>query len=190
MRSSLAAFLIGGIQNEWMPPDWIFAHEKEAKRRQWEAERAAGAAGEQVLRDRYAAERAAALQAFLHSPEGRARCAACAQGFLDFTKHLFSKAGSGLRPACLKFVRCDEGADCRSSPHEPCDSMEKEGRSEGDGRDGGRVVRRAAGSHRPLVAGRSPPLAVSGRVVWHGLLVDRVWPRCVARPTRWPCLTV
>jgi len=162
-RSSPAAFLIDGIQNERMPPDWIFAHEKEAKRRQWEAERAAGAAGEQVLRDRYAAERSAALQAFLHGPDGRARCAAYAQGFLDFTKRLFSKEGSGLRPACLIFIRYDEGADCRSSPHEPCDSKEKEGRSGGDRWDGGRVVRRAAGSHRRLVAGRSPPMAVGSR---------------------------
>jgi hypothetical protein len=83
-RSSPAAFLIDGIQNERMPPDWIFAHEKEAKRRQWEAERAAGAVGEQGFRDRYAAERSAALQTFLHSPEGRAQCAAYEQGFLEF----------------------------------------------------------------------------------------------------------
>jgi hypothetical protein len=85
-----------------------------------------------------------------------------------FTKRLFSKAGSGLRPACLRFVRCDEGADCRSSPHGPCDSKEKEGRSRGDWWDGGRMVRRAAGKHRRLVAGRSPPMAVGSRRLARG----------------------
>jgi hypothetical protein len=83
-RTSPAAFLIDGIQNERMSPDWIYAHEKESKRRQWEAERAAGAAGEQQLRDRYAAERAAALRAFLQSPEGRGQCLAYEKGFLEF----------------------------------------------------------------------------------------------------------
>jgi hypothetical protein len=43
-RASPAAFLIDGSQNERMSPDWIYAHEKESKRRQWEAERAAGVA--------------------------------------------------------------------------------------------------------------------------------------------------
>ena len=41
-RTSPAAFLIDGIQNNRMPPDWIYAHDKEAKRRRWEAERSAG----------------------------------------------------------------------------------------------------------------------------------------------------
>jgi len=68
-----------------------------------------------------------------------------------FTKRLFSKEGSGLRPACLKCVRDDEGADCRSSPHEPINSKGKEGRAGGDGRGGRRVGpprgRRAVASH-------------------------------------------
>ncbi len=72
-----------------------------------------------------------------------------------FTKRLCSKEGSGLRPACLMFFRYDEGADCRSSPHEQDNSKGKEGRSGGDGRVGGRVGppraspvdRRAVASH-------------------------------------------
>jgi hypothetical protein len=68
-----------------------------------------------------------------------------------FTKRLFSKEGSGLRPACLRFFRCDEGADCRSSPHERYNSKKKEGRAGGDGRNEGRMGplrdRRAVASH-------------------------------------------
>jgi hypothetical protein len=82
-RTSPAAFLIDGIQNERMPPDWIHAHEKERERRQWEAQRATAAAEEGLLRDRYAAERDAALQAFLQTPEGRRHYKAYLSPFLD-----------------------------------------------------------------------------------------------------------
>lgn len=83
-RSSPAAFLIDGIQNHRLPPDWIYAHEKELKRRQWQAEKAALAAEEQRHRDRYTAEREAALQAFLASPDGRRHFAAYQPTFLEF----------------------------------------------------------------------------------------------------------
>ena len=66
-RSSPAAFLMDGVQNERMPPDWIYAHDKERKRRQWEEEKTTLAADEQRLRDQFASERNAALQAFLKS---------------------------------------------------------------------------------------------------------------------------
>src|SRR5205823_12691549 len=70
-RVSPAAFLIDGIQNSRMPPDWIYAHDKQRAREHWEQQRAAMAAEEQSLRAAYAAERAAALRVYLASPEGR-----------------------------------------------------------------------------------------------------------------------
>ena len=69
-----------------------------------------------------------------------------------FTKRLFSKEGSGLRPACLKFICCDEGADCRSSPHASNNSKKKAGRSGGEGRDGGGLGRGAPPVGRRAVA--------------------------------------
>lgn len=83
-RSSPAAFLVDGIQNQRMPPDWIYAHDKECRRRQWEEEKTALAADEQRLRDQFASERNAALQAFLQSPAGRGHYAAYQPTFLEF----------------------------------------------------------------------------------------------------------
>jgi hypothetical protein len=83
-RSSPAAFLMDGVQNERMPPDWIHAHQRECQRRQWEADRAAVAAGEQQLRDQYATERATALQEYLQSPESRGHYAAYQPTFQEF----------------------------------------------------------------------------------------------------------
>ncbi len=70
-RVSPAAFLIDGLQNNRLPPDWMYAHEKRQREWQWEQERIAVAAQEQQLRPQYVAERAAALQLYLRSPEGR-----------------------------------------------------------------------------------------------------------------------
>jgi len=77
-RASPAAFLMDGIQNRRMPPDWIYAHEREARRRQWEAEQTAAAGEQRQLRDEYAAERDAALQAYLQS---RVLSASVREGF-------------------------------------------------------------------------------------------------------------
>lgn len=70
-KVSPAAFLIDGIQNQRLPPDWIYAHEKRQRREQWERERAAVSQVEQPLLAEYEHERAAALQEFLGSPESR-----------------------------------------------------------------------------------------------------------------------
>jgi hypothetical protein len=113
-----------------------------------------------------------------------------------FTKRLFSKEGSGLRPACLKCFRYDEGADCRSSPHEPNQLERKRGAS----------GRRWMGRGMGLAAARSP----GGRLPWRsaagcwraerdrplGLGKPRKMPRCEGQsvaaaprqggcPTRW-----
>ncbi|MFO1003489.1 MAG: hypothetical protein U0936_24415 [Planctomycetaceae bacterium] len=70
-KVSPAAFLMDGIQNERMPPDWIYSHEKEQQRRRWEQERHSQAAQESVLREQYNSARKAVLAEFLQSPEGR-----------------------------------------------------------------------------------------------------------------------
>ncbi len=70
-RVSPAAFLIDGLQNNRLPPDWMHTHEKRQRELQWERERIAVAAQEERLRPLYVAERTAALQMFLRSPEAR-----------------------------------------------------------------------------------------------------------------------
>jgi hypothetical protein len=57
-KTSPAAFLIDGIQNQRMPPDWIYAHEKEQQRRDWERQRQLQSAKESELRQVYESERA------------------------------------------------------------------------------------------------------------------------------------
>ncbi len=83
-KISPAAFLVDAIQNERMPPDWIYEHEKNQKRQQWEVERAAMAAGEETLRFEYEQQRSAALQAYLAHGEGRARYHEYHAVFLEF----------------------------------------------------------------------------------------------------------
>ena len=83
-KTSAAAFLIDAIQNERMPPDWIYAHEKERKRQQWDAERHDNAAAEAALRQQYQTERAAALDIYLRTPEGRTQFATYEPTFQDF----------------------------------------------------------------------------------------------------------
>jgi hypothetical protein len=70
-RVSPAAFCIDGILNNRTAPDWLYAHEKRQERGQWERARAAFAADEQTLRQRYDEERAAGFKSYLSSPEGR-----------------------------------------------------------------------------------------------------------------------
>ncbi len=66
-KASPAAYLIDNLQNQRLPPDWIYAHEKEQKRRQWEAERATLDRNQQKLRADYDAARQLALQSFLET---------------------------------------------------------------------------------------------------------------------------
>ncbi len=83
-KTSPAAFFMDAIQNERMPPDWIYAHEKEQKRRQWDSERQTMANEESSLREKHQAERSAALTAYLSSPEGRSRFQKYLPTFLEF----------------------------------------------------------------------------------------------------------
>ena len=69
-KVSPAAFLIDGIQNNRMPPDWMHAHEKQQEREQWERDKAAFVFTEQVRHDEYDRERAKAFEEFRRSAEG------------------------------------------------------------------------------------------------------------------------
>lgn len=69
-KVSPAAFLIDGIQNNRMPPDWMYAHEKQQEREQWERDKAALATTEQALRDVYGREQTQAFEEFRRSAEG------------------------------------------------------------------------------------------------------------------------
>jgi hypothetical protein len=82
-KASPAAFLIDGIQNQRMPPNWIYAHDKQKKLDQWQQERAAMAEQEESLRLRYDGERATALQAYLATPGGHQRYSAVYAPFLE-----------------------------------------------------------------------------------------------------------
>lgn len=70
-RSSPAAFLIDGVQNGRMPPDWFHEHEKRMERRQWERDRLTVRDTDDDFFQRYDLARKEALAAFLTSPEGR-----------------------------------------------------------------------------------------------------------------------
>ena len=83
-KTSPAAFLIDAIQNERMPPDWIYAHEKERKRQEWDAECHTKATAEAESRQQYQAERRAAFATYLRTPEGRTQLAAYEPTFQDF----------------------------------------------------------------------------------------------------------
>jgi hypothetical protein len=70
-RASPAAFLIDGIENGRTAPDWMHVHEKRQQHKQWEQERKVVSAADGELCAAYDRERAAALQAFVASPEGQ-----------------------------------------------------------------------------------------------------------------------
>ena len=84
LKTSPAALFMDAIQNERMPPDWIYTHEKEQERRQWESRRQTMATDEASLRTRYQAERTLALQTYLLSPVGRSHYLAYFRTFLEF----------------------------------------------------------------------------------------------------------
>ena len=83
-KSSPAAFFMDAIQNERMPPDWIYAHEKEQERRQWESHRQTMATDEASLRTRYQAERKVAFETYMLSPVGRSHYLVYFPTFLEF----------------------------------------------------------------------------------------------------------
>lgn len=83
-KTSPAAFFMDAIQNERMPPDWIYSHEKERKRQEWEVERHTKAAIEAELRRQYQADREEALAVYLQTPEGRSHFATYEPTFQDF----------------------------------------------------------------------------------------------------------
>lgn len=72
---SPAAFLIDGVQNRRTPPDWVYAHEKQQEREQWERDHTRVSGDEQEMRTTYQLERAAALRDYLASPDGRKKYA-------------------------------------------------------------------------------------------------------------------
>ena len=74
------------IQNERMPPDWIYTHEKELKRQEWETERRRQATSEVELREPYRVERFAALQAYLNTTEGRSQFESYEPTFREFDR--------------------------------------------------------------------------------------------------------
>jgi hypothetical protein len=71
-RVSPAAFLIDGIEQNRMSPDWLFAHEKLQEQRHWEQARAALQKEEQQLQHVYDKEKAAAFQTYLKTDAGKA----------------------------------------------------------------------------------------------------------------------
>lgn len=70
-KVSPAAFLIDGIQNNRMPPDWLHAHEKKQERDQWTRHQSAFDNSERTVRKEYEHARALAFDAFRQSAEGR-----------------------------------------------------------------------------------------------------------------------
>ena len=83
-KTSPAAFLVDAIQNQRMPPDWSFAHEKDRQRRSWEVERHSQATAESALREQHLKERNAALQAYLTTAEGKTQLTNYESKFREF----------------------------------------------------------------------------------------------------------
>ena len=87
-KTSPAAFLIDGVQNNRTPPDWMYSHQKGRDRARWEFEHAATDEGEQQLRQLYDQERTAALQAFVTSPEGESKYGEYINPLIEYYKHI------------------------------------------------------------------------------------------------------
>ena len=83
-KASPAAFFVDAVQNNRLPPDWIYEHEREAKRQQWEADRRHRIADEASAREQYETAKAAALQTYLQSSEGQAHFQRLYPAFHDF----------------------------------------------------------------------------------------------------------
>ena len=85
-KASPAAFLIDGVQNQRMPPDWSYAHEKERQRQQWEEQRRSMASDETALRAAYQVERIASHKSYLATPEARSLFSRYHETFLEFNR--------------------------------------------------------------------------------------------------------
>ena len=83
-KASPAAFFIDGVQNQRMPPDWSYAHEKERQRQQWEEQRRSMADDEAVLRQSYQSERGFALKSYLATSEARSLFSRYHATFMEF----------------------------------------------------------------------------------------------------------
>ena len=87
-KSSPAAFFIDAVQNQRLPPDWIYMHEKQQRQRRWEQDRAAAHEDERHVREHYEQHRADALRDYLQSPEGRGHHQAFYEQFLIYHRAL------------------------------------------------------------------------------------------------------
>jgi len=70
-KVSPAAFFMDAVQNDRMPPDWIYAHQKKLEQDQTERNKAAYAESEQECLRRYESARSASLRAYLDSDSGQ-----------------------------------------------------------------------------------------------------------------------
>ncbi|MDB5387334.1 MAG: hypothetical protein JWM11_2980 [Planctomycetaceae bacterium] len=85
-KVSPAAFFMDAVQNDRLPPDWVYAHEKKVEQDQWERNKAAFAKTEQECLRRYNEARTAGLRAYLASDEGRAKFKQTYESLLELTK--------------------------------------------------------------------------------------------------------
>lgn len=107
-KTSPAAFLIDGIQHNRLPPDWVYTHEKRKRQQQWERDHAAATAAEQERRSEYEQERAAALQEFLRSPEGRSHADRAFAVLLELHKRTDPhRAHEAAREAAAAYVESE-----------------------------------------------------------------------------------
>ena len=83
-KRTAAAFLMDGIQQNRMPPDWIYTHEKRQHQKRWEEDRMRSGLQERELRDLYQHERSAALQSFIDAADGQAHWQTAYEAFLTF----------------------------------------------------------------------------------------------------------
>ena len=83
-KTSPAAFFVDAVQNNRLPPDWIYEHERETKRREWDQERATKIQDESATRKQYDDAKAIALDLYLKSEEGSRRYREYHRIFHDF----------------------------------------------------------------------------------------------------------
>jgi hypothetical protein len=83
-KVSPAAFLIDGVQNHRLPPDWIYAWEKRQRQDQWQRDHARTDTEERGLREYYSREKSEALTSYLKTPEGKRHWEAAYHPFLEY----------------------------------------------------------------------------------------------------------
>ena len=85
-KASPAAFFVDAVQNNRLPPDWIYEHEREARRRRWDEDHQATPKDDTALREQYERAKTIALELFLQSEEGSQQFKRMYPIFLDFYK--------------------------------------------------------------------------------------------------------